>query len=80
MHIHPYLGSELTREKQRDMIGPTQWAPAHRTRDLTRVSRGTTWAKRLLLRCVKRNRTAALGPEVVPTRSELETTTVTSSR
>jgi hypothetical protein len=81
MYIHPYLASELAREKQREMIAWAQrLSPARRTRDLTRVSRSTAWANRLLPRHLKRRRTAALAPDIVPTRSELETATVTSSR
>jgi hypothetical protein len=60
---HPHLGSELAREKQRDMIGPALWlAPACRTRDLTRMSRKAAWAKRLLPRISKRRRTAVVAP------------------
>jgi hypothetical protein len=59
----PHISSELAREKQRDMIGPTLWlAPARRTRDFTRTSRKAAWAKRLLPRIWKRPRTAVVAP------------------
>jgi hypothetical protein len=81
MYIHPSVGSQLGREKQRDMIAQAhRLSEARRARGLTRVSRSTTWANRLPLRHLKRRRTAALAPDPVPARSELETATVTSPR
>jgi hypothetical protein len=84
MHIHPphpYLASELAREKQRDLIAADlRLSPDRRTRDLTRVSRKPAWVNWLLPRRPKGRSTTVLALDPVPTRSEPEAATANSSR
>lgn len=78
---HPYLGSELAHEKQRDLIGrATRLNTARPTRAKTRISPCASLANRLLARYLKRHRAAAIAADLVQTPSELETATVTLSR
>ena len=58
---HPYLASQLARERPRDMlIQADQQRLARQLRDLARASRGAARAQRRLTRPVRRSRPAAL--------------------
>lgn len=61
MFIHPYLGSQLARERQRDMLAQAhQQRLARQFRDPARASRRAEPAGRRMTRVFKRTRPAAL--------------------
>ena len=71
MYLHPYLGSELARAKQRDMIAQAQRLnQARQVRNLTQASRRATWAERWMLRLLNCRRPAAPAPDQSPASCE----------
>jgi hypothetical protein len=61
MFTHPYLGSQLARERQRDMLAQAdQQRLVRQFRDLARASRRAEPAGRRMTRVFKRTRPAAL--------------------
>ena len=61
MFTHPYIGSQLARERQRDMLAQAhQQRLARQFRDLARASRRAEPACRRMTRVFRRTRPAAL--------------------
>jgi hypothetical protein len=57
MFTHPYLASEITRERQRDMLAQAdQQRLVRQLRDLARASRRTQRAEWRMTRSLKRSR------------------------
>jgi hypothetical protein len=61
MFTHPYLASELARERQRDMLAQAdRQRQARQLRDLVRASRRAERATRRMSRSLQRSRPAVL--------------------
>jgi hypothetical protein len=61
MFTHPYLGSQLARERQRDMLAQAgQQRLVRQVREFARTSRREEQAGRRMTRVLKRIRPAAL--------------------
>ena len=61
MFTRPYIGSQLARERQHDMLAQAgQQRLARQLRDLARASRGVVRAERRMTRALKRGHPDAL--------------------